>query len=108
MENLGVHRVAQRHGAAEGRNERHFGLQSQRQCGDAGGRSHIAKQGQNIPVNKFSGVLGAALGVIAVVELHNFQLTPADTPTGVDLTEPQLSASVVLDTQLRGGPGERG
>ena len=107
MEHVAVERFAQRHGPGEGGKKRHPRLHRQRQRRQAGRGADVAEQCQHVVVDEFAGVLGAAFGLVAVVQVADFNRTQA-AALGVDPVKMQLGPLVKLDTQLRSRPSERG
>jgi hypothetical protein len=106
VERKPVERLAQTHGASERREERHLGLEGQRQRGHAGGRADVTKQGEHIGRDQLVGVLGAAIRFVAIVELQDFDALVVHATLAIELVKEQLGACVELNAELRRGPGE--
>jgi len=103
-----VERLAQAHGAGEGCEEGHVGLEGQRQRGHAGGRADVAKEREHVGSDQLVGVLHAAVGLVTVVELQYFHALLVHATLAVELVKEQLGTRMKLDAQLRSSTGERG
>ena len=106
MEDQPVERLAQRFGAGEGAKKRHLLLGEQRQRGQAGGGADVAKQGKHLVGNQLAGVLGAAVGLVAVVHGADLHHALAHAALGVELVKKEFGALVELHAQLRRRAGE--
>ena len=101
-----VKRLTQRHGTGERRNKRHLVFGRQRQGHQAGGCADVAKQCEDIAGNQFSGVYRAALWLIAIVEVADFNQALAHAALRVDLVKINFGTLVKLNAQLRCRAGE--
>ena len=103
-----VERLAQAHGAGERGNKRHLVLGRQRQGRQAGRGTDVAKQRKHVIGNQLAGVLGAAVRLVTIVQVADFNLALAHAALGVDLVKTDLGPLVKLDAQLRGRTGKGG
>ncbi len=108
MEHQPVERLAQCLGPGEGAEERHLLLGEQRQRGQAGGGADVAEQRKHVVGHELSGVLGAAVGLVAIVQVADLDLPLAHPALGIELVEEQLGTLMELDPELRRRPGEGG
>lgn len=60
----------------------------------------VAKQGKDVVIDQFARVFCAAVGLIAVVHLHNFYIASAHATLGIELVKEQFGTGVELDAQL--------
>ncbi|MCY1552130.1 hypothetical protein D9M68_885070 [compost metagenome] len=108
MKGHAVERLAQSHGAGERGKKRCLRLGGEGQRHQTGGRADVAEEGKHLIVQQLAGVLHAASGFVAVVELTQLNLRLVHAAFRIELFEKQLGAGMELDAQLGGGPGEGG
>ena len=65
-----------------------------------------AKKGKHVVVDQLFRIGHAAVGLVAVVELADFDGAPAHAPLGIEQVEVELGPGVKLDAELCSGPGE--
>jgi hypothetical protein len=76
------------------------------QGGQAGGGADVAKQGKNVLPNELAGILGAAVGLIAVVHGQQFNGPAVNAAARIGLLKIHFGTRVELDAQLRCCAGE--
>ena len=106
MKSVLIERFTQRHSTGKRCNKRHLASGRQRQGHQASGCADIAKQCEHIIGNQFPGVFCAAIGLVAIVEIPDFNQALAHSALRVELVKINFGTLVKLNTQLRCRPGE--
>ena len=97
----GAFELTQRHRTGKRCNKRHLASGRQRQGHQASGCADIAKQCEHIIRNQFSGVFCAAVGLVAIVEITDFNQALAYPALRIELVKTDFGTLVKLNTQLR-------